>query len=252
VEQKKDYRIEAVDRALLLIRLLNERPSVSVSEVAAELGVAPSTAHRLLATLCHRDFAVQDQHRLYRPGPELIGRSAPSTRQLLRVMRPFIEDLYGRVGESVHLVVPAGSDVRFVDGVEGEQPLRVGIRTGARMPAYCTSGGKAILADLDWSEVVELHRRGLPPWPHAKVSDLWSLRRQLAGIRKKGYGVNVEESERGVAAIGVSVKSQLGRPVAALSVAIPTARFDRRAEPELYGHLREVCTAAERALAATL
>jgi DNA-binding IclR family transcriptional regulator len=120
------------------------------------------------------------------------------------------------------------------------------------MPAYCTSGGKAMLADLDWSEVVELHPRGLPPWPHAKVSDLWSLRRQLAGIRKKGYGVNVEESERGVAAIGVSVKSQLGRPVAALSVAIPTARFDRRAEPELYGHLREVCTAAERALAATL
>jgi DNA-binding IclR family transcriptional regulator len=115
------------------------------------------------------------------------------------------------------------------------------------MPAYCTSGGKAMLADLDWSEVVELHPRGLPPWPHAKVSDLWSLRRQLAGIRKKGYGVNVEESERGVAAIGVSVKSQLGRPVAALSVAIPTARFDRRAEPELYGHLREVCTAAERA-----
>jgi IclR family acetate operon transcriptional repressor len=254
VEQKNDYRIEAVDRALLLIRLLDQRPSVSVSEVAAELGVVPSTAHRLLATLCHRGFAVQDRHRQYRPGPELIGGSAPgpSIRQLLRVMRPFIEDLYGRVGESIHLVVPVGSDVRFIDGIEGEQPLRVGIRTGARMPAYCTSGGKAMLADLDWSEVVALHPQGLPPWPNAKIGDLWSLRRQLAGVRKRGYGVNVEESERGVAAIGVSVKSHMSRPVAALSVAIPTARFDRRAEPELYGHLHDVRTAAESALAATL
>jgi IclR family transcriptional regulator, acetate operon repressor len=54
----RHYRIEAVDRALLLIRLLNEQGSVSVSEAAAELGVAPSSAHRLLATLCYRGFAV--------------------------------------------------------------------------------------------------------------------------------------------------------------------------------------------------
>ena len=251
-QNHRHYRIEAVDRALLLIRLLNERRSVSVNEAAAELGVAPSSAHRLLATLCHRGFAVQDQRRRYHPGPELTvtGQAAPSLPQLLRVLRPFLQDLFERVGETVHLVVLAGPEVRFVDGMEGDQPLRVGLRTGARMPAYCTSGGKAMLADLDWSEVQALHPRGLRPWPYARIRDLPSLRRQLARIRRNGYGVNTAESEPGVTAIGASIRSRSGRPMAALSVAIPTARFDRRREPELSLQLRRVCMAAGRALAA--
>jgi IclR family transcriptional regulator, acetate operon repressor len=255
VEQNyRHYRIEAVDRALLLIRLLNERRSVSVSEAAAELGVAPSSAHRLLTTLCYRGFAVQDRQRRYHPGPEPTGtgHTAPAIPQLLRAVRPFLQDLFERAGESVHLVVPAGPDVRFIDGIEGDQPLRIGVRTGARMPAYCTSGGKAILADLDWSEVEALHPHGLRPWPHAKIHELASLRRQLTRVRKLGYGVNVEESEPGVTAIGMSVRSGSGRPMAALSVATPTARFHRRQEPELSRHLREVCTAAEEALTAAL
>lgn len=246
----RHYRVEAVDRALLLILLLDERRAVSVSEVAEELGVAPSTAHRLLATLCYRGFAVQDRDRRYRPGPELTGaaHAPPSLPRLVHVMRPFVQDLFERTGESVHLVVPAGPDVRFVDGLEGDQPLRVGLRTGARMPAYCTSGGKAMLADLDWSEVEALHPRGLRPWPYARIRDLPSLRRQLARTRRQGYGANVEESEPGVTAIGVSVSPWPARPVAALSVAIPSARFDRRQEPGLYAHLREVCAAAARRL----
>jgi IclR family transcriptional regulator, acetate operon repressor len=253
VEQNEGpYLIGAVDRALLLIGLLNDRRTVGVGEVAAELGVAPSTAHRLLATLCHRGFAVRDQHRLYHPGPELTGEDAAqaSLPQLRRALRPLVEDTFERLGESVHLVVPAGSDVRFIDGMEGDQPLRIGLRTGVRMPAYCTSGGKAMLADLDWGEVEALHQRGLRPWPHARIRDLPALRRELAGVRRKGYGTNVEESEPGVTAVGVSIKAPSGRPVAALSVAVPTARFDRRAEPGLAAHLREVGTAAERALAA--
>jgi IclR family transcriptional regulator, acetate operon repressor len=253
-QNRSPYRIEAVDRALLLIRLLNERRSLSVSEVATELGVVPSSAHRLLATLCHRGFAVQDQRRQYHPGPELTatGRAAPSMPQLLRELRSFLQDLFERTGESVHLVVLAGPDVRFVDGMEGDQPLRVGLRTGARMPAYCTSGGKAMLADLDWSEVEALHPRGLRPWPHARIRDLPSLRRQLARVRRNGYGLNAEESEAGVTAIGMSVRSRSGWPMAALSVAIPTARFGRHHELELPVHLREVRTGAERALAAAL
>jgi DNA-binding IclR family transcriptional regulator len=97
-----------------------------------------------------------------------------------------------------------------------------------------------------------LHPHGLRPWPHAKIDELPSLRRQLVKVRKQGYGVNVEESEPGVTAIGMSVGSRWGRPMAALSVAAPTARFHRRQEPELSRHLLEVRMAAEGALAAAL
>jgi IclR family transcriptional regulator, acetate operon repressor len=214
--------------------------------------VAPSSAHRLLATLCHRGFAVRDRQRRYHPGPELLaaGPAAPALPRLLRATRPFLQDLFERTGETVHLMVPAGPDVRFVDGIEGDQPLRVGLRTGARTPAYCTSGGKAMLADLDWSEVEALHPHGLAPWPHARLRDLPSLRRQLARVRRQGYGVNAQESEAGLTAFGVSIRSRAGRPMAALTVAIPTARFDRRQEPEVAARLLEARGAAERAVAA--
>lgn len=69
-------------------------------------------------------------------------------------------------------------------------------------------------------------------------------------MRRKGYGTNAEESEPGVTAVGVSSKAPSGRPAAAVSVAVPTARFDRRAEPGIAAHLREVGTATEGALAA--
>ena len=126
------------------------------------------------------------------------------------------------------------------------------MRTGARMPAYCTAGGKAMLADLDWSEVQTLYPHGLLPWPHAKIRDLPSLRRHLAKVRERGYGVNLQESEPGLTAVGMSVRSRSARPIAALSVATPTVRFYGHQEPELAGHLREVCAAAEESLAATL
>jgi IclR family transcriptional regulator, acetate operon repressor len=123
-------------------------------------------------------------------------------------------------------------------------------RVTRRMPAYCTSGGKAMLADLDWSEVEALHPHGLRPWPYAKIVDLPSLRRQLAKVRKQGYGLNAEESEPGLTAIGGSIRSRSGRPMAALSVATPTARFDRTHQSAFAVQLREACTAAERAAAA--
>ncbi len=224
---QKNYRVESVDRALSLLTLLVERGALSVSEAGAELGVAPSTAHRLLATLVHRGYAVQGPRRLYHPGPETAGypraRSGPPLR---RIVRPYLERLFEQVGETVHLVVPVGTDVRFVDGIEGDQPLRVGLRIGSRLPSYCTSGGKAMLAALEWPEVESLYAAGLPPWPGAKVHDLQALRVQLADLRRRGYGLNEDESEPGVTALGAAIGFNGAAPVAAISIAVPSARVD--------------------------
>jgi DNA-binding IclR family transcriptional regulator len=223
--------VAAVDRALRLLVLLRGQGRVSVTQAADHLGVAPSTAHRLLNALCYRDFAVQDRDRQYRAGPQLSETlsSDLSVAALRRLIRPAIQQLHDRTGETTHLVVLSGGDVRFIDGVEAEQALRIGLRTGIRLPAYCTSGGKALLAALPPGEVDRLYRRGLPSWPNASVRDLAALHRQLATVRRRGYGLNEEESEQGVAAVGAAVHDPAGRPVAALSVSIPTARFRRSA-----------------------
>lgn len=216
-------RIEAVDRALTLLTLLAERGRLSVTEAGRALGVAPSTAHRLLATLCHRGFARQGDKRLYLPGPELTRLRSGNVPALPDRMRPYLHRLFDAVGETVHLMVRDGADVLFVDGIESSKALRVGMRVGARMPARSTSGGKAMLAELDPAEVDALHagEPGADPAAHARA--LAALHRELAAVRREGFGRNHDESEPGVTAIGVSAGLVDGNHVA-LVVALPTAR----------------------------
>jgi IclR family acetate operon transcriptional repressor len=210
--------LDSVDNALRLLLLLRRDGLLRVTQVADELGVAHSTAHRLLASLRHRGFVVQDGSRAYRPGPACaeLG-SAAYVLGLTPLVRERLERLNAEVGETVHLVVRTGRDVRFIDGVEGSQVLRVGSRTGMVLPAHRTSGGKALLAELPADQLAALYGE-----------ELDAFRRELATTRRRGYGVNVEESERGVVALGVAVHDADGRAVAAITVAAPSARFRRQ------------------------
>ncbi|MFD1210888.1 helix-turn-helix domain-containing protein [Arthrobacter sp. GCM10027362] len=125
--------VESVDRALVLILLMRERGPVSVKTAAAHLGVAPSTAHRLLSALAFRGFASQDRERRYRLGPALAENTVESfsinrLRECAR--RPLLE-LHNLLGETVQLMVLRGGNIQFIDGIESESTLRVG--TGFRL-----------------------------------------------------------------------------------------------------------------------
>lgn len=220
---------------MVLLSLLAERSSLSVTEAAAELGVAPSTAHRLLTTMAGRGYVLQGARRLYHPGPALLvaGAAARSVSSLTTRLRPLLKALHDDIGETVHLQVLVGADAQFADGIEGRQTLRVGLRTGARIPAYCTSGGKAMLAALPDAAVAALHSGGLPPWPYQRLHTLDDLTTELAAVRERGYGINRDESEVGVVAMGVAIAVEADDPVAALSVAVPSPRFDETRAPRL-------------------
>ncbi|WBB99961.1 IclR family transcriptional regulator [Solwaraspora sp. WMMA2080] len=235
------YPIESVDNALRLILLLRERSRLGVAEAARHLGVAPSTAHRLLGMLKHHGFAVQDGRRAYLPGPVfadlglLAGRAGPDLRT---VVRPHLERLSGELQETVHLAVLQGTAVRFLDGVEATHGLRVGSRAGMSMPAHCTSGGKVLLAQLSPAELEVLYPRGLPAVYGPAVEDLATLRRQLTTARRLGYAVNREESERGITGIGVCLRDTTGRVRGALAAGMPTARCPNIRIPEVAAALR--------------
>ncbi|HIE62212.1 MAG: IclR family transcriptional regulator [Actinobacteria bacterium] len=221
--------VESVDRALVLLTALRDGEVLSVTDAAARLGVAPSTAHRLLTSLVHRDFAFQDRDRRYRRGPALLApRSEPFTLSSVRSLaHPVLEQLHDRLGETVQIMVRHGQNIRFLDGIECELPLRVGVRVGDEMPAHCSAGGKAILAAMSTADLDRLYARGLPDWPTARYRDLSALKRHLTRVRRQGYGVNVEETEQGVSGVGVAVCDRLDRPIVALTVAVPSSRFAR-------------------------
>ncbi|GIG26939.1 IclR family transcriptional regulator [Cellulomonas denverensis] len=222
--------IEAVDRALLALTMLGERDSVGVSDVAQELGVSVSTAHRLLTTLSRRGFAEQDERRRYRgPRAPVAPRPAPEPRSLgevIRAIRPFLADIHEVTGETVHLSLLRRNRTTFVDGIESDRPGRVALRVGATLPAHVTSGGKAILAKMSLEELNTLYPHGVEPWGQSGAGTLDGLWHELGRVRRRGYAVNTEESEEGVAAVGAAL-GPVGGGAFAISLALPSPRSSR-------------------------
>lgn len=249
MKNKPPYAIESVDNALRILQMLRDSGQVRVSDVAAELGIARSTAHRLLAMLLYRDFAVQAEDRSYRPGPAIAARPlrGEPAQRLRQVMRPHMEALCDQVAETINLVVRLGTQTRFLHTVESAHVLRVGDRQGTVLPAWKTSGGKVLLAELPDAQLTALLRgpSGRPP-DGLTAAGRRSLVNQLRRVRDQGYAENIEESESGVCAIGVCVRDNAGDPVAALSVSAPSVRYtpDRSRE-----FLRELRTTVARAQA---
>jgi IclR family transcriptional regulator, acetate operon repressor len=222
-----DYPLRSVDNALRLIVLLRERGSVRLAEVADALETSRSTAHRLLAMLEYHGFARQDaETRLYEPGPGVV--------DLRALARPSLERLCEEVGETVHLVGLRDASVVFLDSVETSHGLRVGSRVGVAMPAHCTAGGKALLAQLTREELERLHAgRKLERMTSRSLTSPSKLRAELELVRRRGYATNSGESENGVAAVAVAIPGRPGDRRAAITVSAPADRLSERRVPEI-------------------
>jgi DNA-binding IclR family transcriptional regulator len=229
------YPLNSVDRALSLIFLLGERKALRVQDVARDLGVAASTAHRLLAMLVHHGFAVADLQHVYRPGPalEIVHTDLHSPRDLFGRVEGHLQALAAATGETVHLVVLEGTGTRFIGAVEATRPTRVFTRLGKVLPAHLTAGGKALLAKLTREEISELYPQGLRLRSEAAGPKFAELLRELALTRRRGYGMNVEGTEHGVSAVGAAIVHRSGRGIAAISVAAPSERTPYRRCMEL-------------------
>ena len=218
----------SVDNALWLLQLVGESQALRVAEAADLLGVARSTAHRLLTALRRRGFVMQDRpNGAYRPGPALheIGLAAVSRIDVRRIARPVLEQLRDETGETISLAVLEGDTIRFVDCVESARSVRVGNRTGVVRLAHASAVGKAILAELPPGELDRRYPSAeLTPGTASSLTDLAELHAQLAEIRAQGYALNWEESAEGVSAVAVALRDTAGTPLAAIGIAAPSSR----------------------------
>jgi DNA-binding IclR family transcriptional regulator len=239
------YPIASVDHALRAAIILQMEGGATVARIAERLGVARSTAHRVLAMLVYRDFAVRGEDRVYRAGPvlELAARSQSLVSRLRAAALPHLHRLVALLDETANLTVRTGDTARFVASVESRQALRVGSREGMVFPAHRTTAGLLLLADLTDEELAAVY----PPERYrdrpADRPDLERLRADLRGLRRNGFAVNKERSERGLVAVGVPVRDRDGTALAGLSVSMPSVRYDPH-------RLRPVVNALEAAAAA--
>lgn len=245
--------LSSVDNALQVLELLSVRPSIRVIEVAERLGVARSTAHRILAALLARGFVVQDAHKVYRVGPaiERFGRpQVAGPRVTKEFIHPHLERLAETVGETCHVAVLEGNGTRFVDSVESTHALRVGSRIGMLLPAHKTAIGVALLAELPISALRSIYPRGLTGDAREARQTLQTLERKIRSVRRNGFATNIGESDTGIAAVGMCLRDPHGRALAGIAVAIPTPRFEQESIPRLTAALAEAGEAVRNELAA--
>lgn len=225
------YPIASVDHALRLVQLLRDGGPVRVADAAAELGVAQSTAHRLLAMLVFRDFAIQDEERRYHPGAA-IGQAPIAqewSRRLRSLARPHLDELSRAVGETSNLMIRVGARVRFLLTVEASEGAAIGDRQGVILPAIYTAGGRAMLADLpDRSlELLLGGSRASRSGDALSAGERGRLRAELASVRRLGYARNFDDTELGLSAVAAAVRDASGRVAAAVALAARSSRVGR-------------------------
>lgn len=243
------YAIASVDHALRLATWLQLEGSISVSEAASRLGVARSTAHRLLTMLVYRDFAVRDSTG-YRAGPvlDVAGASRSQTAELRTASLEPLAALVELVGESANVAIRTHATARFIASVECTQALRVTSREGMVFPAHRITGGLVLLAELTDAEVRAIYSSANPEEREADRVDVPRLLTDLARIRTRGLALNQGRSEKGVVAVGRVVRDRGGNALAGLSISMPSVRYAPSDLPRLDAALRFAAGAITAAL----
>lgn len=200
--------LRSVGTALDLLECFASDVELGVSDIARRLGIAKSTAHRVLSTLRTRGFVEQDPHSgRYRLGLHLfeLGHLAQVRHPLREVARPICLDLGRRTGLTVNLSVLEGADVVFIERIESADTRGLN-ESGRRLPAHVSSSGKAIAA---WNNEFALARvaAGFPPRARATVRTAAEWEAVLRMVRKRGYATSEDESYDGVSSVAVPIMS---------------------------------------------
>jgi DNA-binding IclR family transcriptional regulator len=220
-------RETVLGKALLILSAFTvEETSLSFADLQQRTGLAKATLHRMLGDLVGAGLLdrVDGGYRLSRFVFEL-GMRASVERGLLEVAIPFLEDLYERTHETVHLGVREGTEVVYVAKMGGHQQAESPSRLGGRMPLHATAIGKALLAHAP-ADVQESALRGrLERFAPRTITAPGVLRRQLDTVLEKGVAFEYEESAVGIVCVSAPILDGDDSVVAAVSVTGPVTRF---------------------------
>jgi len=212
--------LKSVASALDLLDCFLEEEELGVSDVARRLGVAKSTAHRLLTTLASRGIIEQNAaNGRYRLGLHLfeLGHLALERVELRRRSKSLLEQLRQASGWTVHLSIVQGADTLFLERLTTLRGMEAIQRYRRRWPLHTTSSGKALCA----YDPVALQSRiaaGFPAFTPHTISCEQDFRAEIASVRRMGFATSREELMPGLASVAAPVLDAHGIAVAAISI----------------------------------
>lgn len=226
---KPTNTVQALDRAIDLLKLLAEIDEATLTEIALRVGMAPSTAHRLLVTLQHHGIVDFDEARqrwmigveAFRVGSSFIRRT-----HVAEAGREVMQELMLMTGETANIASYDGGDVVFLSQVETHNEIRAFFRIGTRGPMHASGIGKALLAQMSRAQVEEvMKKRGLTSFTPKTLSSPSRLHEDLASIRKRGWSIDDEERTLGMRCIAAPIFNAHGEAFAGISISGPAVRL---------------------------
>ncbi len=222
---------QSLERGLAILGCFTpDRPVLGIADIADELGMSRSTTHRYVITLVALGYLEQGASRKYRLGLRVtdLGMSALNSTGLREHARPYLEELRQRTSYTAGLGVLDGSEVLYVDRARsfrrGQNQIDLGLQPGSRLPAYCTSIGKLLLAFLpDAQQRDVLAEIKLTKQAPKTITSKKALRTELEKIREASFAVDDEELAAGLHAIAAPVRNESRDVVAAVNLAAPSS-----------------------------
>jgi IclR family pca regulon transcriptional regulator len=219
--------LQGLERGLAVIRAFSaEAPSLTLSEVARDVGITPATARRILLTLEQLGYVRSDGRRFsLTPRVLALGWAYLSSLDLGDLAGPFMEELSAKTRESCSIATLDLPDIVYVARVPTSRIMTVALGVGARLPAYVTSMGRVLLADLRADEL-SAYLKGLDaePLTDRTVTSPEKLREVIERAGADGYALVDQELELGLRSIAVPIHDARGRAIAALNVSAHASR----------------------------
>ncbi len=223
-------QVQSLTRALSILNTIAlSTAGMKLTEISKELGLAPSTTHRMLTTLQEERYVQYDRDTTrWQIGIQafVTGNGFLSSRDLVSVARPYMRRLMEESGETVNLAISEGDDVIYMAQVESREMMRVYSKPGNRVPLHCSGVGKAILMLMKKAEIERIATESnLPKLTEKTIQSIPELITTLEQSRERGYAIDDEEHAVGLRCVASVIFDEYAEPFAALSISGPTARI---------------------------
>lgn len=220
--------VNSVAKAFRVLGAFEGERQLSLTRIARRLDIPVSAAQRFLYTLQQLGYVTKDNNtRTYELSARVLRLASAylRTNELVRRAGPYMGELNQMIGETINLSVLDDVHIIIIARLPSRFLTDPQVTIGSQMPAFCTASGLAILAQLSAEEAEAIvNRSDRKQYTPRTETDAARIMERLQLCRSRGYSFTNEESFLGDMTISSALMSA-GRPVAALTVAVPTARW---------------------------
>ncbi len=223
-------------RGLEVMRTLSQSSSeLKMPEISKQTNLSRAVVRRCLYTLEELGY-VESNSLSFRLLPKVLslGQSYYGAKALPQIAQPFLDQVHHETGESCSLAILDGQEVIYIARTTSRRIMNVSLNIGSRLPSFCTSLGRALLAHLSPEELRDyLSKETYQPLTAKTLTTISELTKEINQVAEDGYALVDQELEVGLRSLSVPVKNQLGSVIAAMNVGVSASRISN-------AHMRQI------------